>query len=143
MKSPSNLRLLLNSYKKKGTFYLKHRKADNIIAVVDSLNLLREAENKLKMFELSLVSAVTLLKSLESEQTISDETFLSEYIRNMKLGDKKTQWRFNEKLILLEVILEQNATENFISWTNVGTSFENLLKLKEVVMPAGVIGKFG
>jgi hypothetical protein len=56
----------------------------------------------------------------------------------------KDSMEIYEKLILLEVTLEQNVTENFISWNNVGTKFRELdIKLKEAVMLAEVIGKFG
>jgi len=51
-----------------GNFGLKHATADNISNVVGALNMLREAEIKLRRFGLSLESAVTLVKDLESEQ---------------------------------------------------------------------------
>lgn len=62
---------------KSGQFNLKYAQADNILNVVDALNLIREAENKLKKVEMSVESAVKLIKNLESEQTISGEKRLA------------------------------------------------------------------
>src|SRR3954454_16090211 len=52
-------------------FKLKYAQANDISNMVDALNLLRIAEHKLKRLDLSLESAIKLVKDLESEQKIS------------------------------------------------------------------------
>jgi hypothetical protein len=67
-----------------GTFCLNHATADNISSVVGALNMLREAENKLRRFDLSLESAVTLVRNLESEQNLSGEAFLTNLLQDSR-----------------------------------------------------------
>jgi hypothetical protein len=57
-------------------FKLEYAQADDISNIVDALNLLRTAEHKLKRLNLSLESAIKLVKDLESEQRISSEILL-------------------------------------------------------------------
>ncbi|CAG8754119.1 6729_t:CDS:2, partial [Funneliformis caledonium] len=92
-----------------GNFGLKHATADNISSVVGALNILHETENKLRRFDLSLESAVILVRNLESEQRLLTETILNHHLKNVHIGDEGTRWRFKEKLALLEAILGVHA----------------------------------
>ncbi|CAB5185119.1 unnamed protein product [Rhizophagus irregularis] len=90
---------------KSGQFNLKYAQADNILNVVDALNLICEAENKLKKVEMSVESAVKLIKNLESEQTISGETFLCNRLGKTHIGEEGTHWASGRKWLYWKLYL--------------------------------------
>ncbi|EXX64240.1 uncharacterized protein OCT59_002782 [Rhizophagus irregularis] len=110
---------------KSGQFNLKYAQADNILNVVDALNLIREAENKLKKVEMSVESAVKLIKNLESEQTISGETFLCNRLGKTHIGEEGTHWGFREKVALLEAVFERHLPEKLF-WPDIMQRFKEL-----------------
>ncbi|RGB21872.1 hypothetical protein C1646_777085 [Rhizophagus diaphanus] len=91
------------------------------------LNLTKEelCEHKLKRLNLSLESAIKLVKDLESEQKISAETVLCDHPKNVHIGEVKTKWRFEEKTLLLEAILEIYASDaSSMKWSSIMRKFQ-------------------